>query len=54
MVSGRGYATNFNIIFLVEIYFCGNELMKTDGTAIIAELWAIRKVWLEKMCPVVQ
>jgi hypothetical protein len=34
----RGSTTNFKAIYLVEIYICGKELMKTDGIAINAEL----------------
>jgi hypothetical protein len=36
-VAGRGSTTNFKAIYLVEIYICGKELMKTNGIAFNAE-----------------
>jgi len=38
MVAGRDSTTNFKVTYLVEIYICGKELMKTNGIANNAEL----------------
>jgi hypothetical protein len=38
MVVGRSSTTNFKAMYLVEIYICGKELMKTNGIDINAEL----------------
>ena len=54
MVAGRCSTTNFKATYLVEIYICGIELMKTNGIAINAELLAFPNVCLEKIHSVAQ
>jgi hypothetical protein len=38
VVSRKGSINYLKVILLFEVYFCGNQLMKTNGITINAEL----------------